>query len=77
MHEYEVIEIKEGSSVIHDSDMDLLIVEIKSTAYTKGIVYVDLINVVDFEISTKFVVLKKDKVLEPKSSIVRILKQVK
>jgi len=77
MHEYEVIEIKEGSSVIHDNDMDLLIVEIKSTAYTKGISYIDLMNVVDFEISSKFVVLKKDKVLEPKSSIVRILKQVK
>lgn len=77
MYEFEVIEINPGSTVLHDKNIDMLIADLKPTAYNKGIVYIDLTSVIDFEVNQKYVVLKKDKMMLQKSSIINIQKVVK
>lgn len=71
MHEYEVIEINPGSTVLHDKDRDLLIAQNTCCA----LMYIDLIHAIDFETSKSYIVIKKDKIALAKSSIVNILKE--
>ena len=73
MHEFEVIEINPGCTVLHDKDRDLLVAQNECGS----LIYIDLIQAIDFEVSKRYVILKKDKIALSKSSIVNIVKEAR
>lgn len=67
---FEVIEIG-IQPVIHDSDIDLLICKNECGK----VIYIDVLGVIGFEITTKYVILKRERMEQNQSSIVQVMKR--